>query len=98
MARKGLLVSSCTRNAGKPLQKRAVHGKTIKDEWNSDCDRPELWQVYGKLVGSEFTAFNADEVLGKLPDTTSWAWACMGHRSEIAGYKLSKVEDASLSR
>ena len=33
--------------------KRAAQGKNIKDEWNSGCDRPKLWQVYGKLVSAE---------------------------------------------
>ena len=70
----------------KDLDNRAAHGKIIKDEWNSGCGRPKLWQAYGKLVGSELNELNAAEVLGQ------------GHRSEIMGYKLSKVDAARLNR
>ena len=38
---------------------RAARGKNIKDEWNSGCDQPKLWQVCGKLVDSELNALNA---------------------------------------
>ena len=58
--------------------------KNIKGEENSGCDRPKLWQVHCKLVGTELTALNANKVLGKLPGTTSWAFTMlMRHRSEI---------------
>ena len=44
----------------KRLYKRAEQVKNIKDEWNSGCDRQKLWQVHGKLVGSELTTLNAN--------------------------------------
>ena len=48
------------------------------------------------MVGSELTALNAPEVMGKLPDITYWACNILTeHRSEIVSYKLSKVKDAS---
>ena len=82
------------KNTGKALDKRA-HGEHIKDE----CDRPKLWQMYGKMVGSELTALSAPKVLGKLRDMTYGAFnILMGHRSETVGFKLSKVEDARLDR
>ena len=52
----------------KAKDKRAAQGKNIKDERNSGCDWPKLWQVQGKLVGSELTARSANKVLGKLPE------------------------------
>ena len=57
MVRAGLLVSSCV----KMLEILSQKGGTIKDEWNSGCDRPKLWQVYGKLVGSELNELIAAE-------------------------------------
>ena len=41
------------------VDKRDAHEKNIKEEWNSGCDQPKLWQVYGKLVDSELNALNA---------------------------------------
>ena len=53
--------------------------------------------VTGQSCGVELTALNANKVLGELPDMTSWAVIfLMGHRSEIAGDKLSKEEDSRL--
>ena len=73
-------------------------GRTKKEKWNPFCGRPKLWQVYGKLVGSELTTLNANRVLGKLPDMTSWAFSILVvHRSEIVSHKFSKV-DARLSK
>ena len=56
---------SCTKSTGKNHDKRAACGMNIKDESNSGCDLPMLWQVYGKMVGSELTALNAPYVSGK---------------------------------
>ena len=73
-------------------------GRTSRIEWNSACDRPKLWQVT-KLVGPELTALNANKVLGKLPDMTSWAFnTLMEHRSDKVSHNRSKVEDARLGR
>ena len=55
--------------------------------------------MYGKLVDSEPTALNANGVLGKLPDMTSWASNLLkGHRSEEVSHKLNKVKDARVGR
>ena len=72
--------------------------KNIKDAWNSGCDGPKLWQVYGKLVGCS-SPHSARPRLDKLPDMKNWAYdILMEHRSEIVGHKLSKVEDSRLDR
>ena len=92
------LVSSNMRHTGKPYTKRAAHGKASKTSGTRAVNRHRCAR-YGKLVGSELTAFNANQVLGKLPDMKSWAFnILMRHRSEKVGYKLSKVEDARLGR
>ena len=55
--------------------------------------------VYGKMFGSDLTALSAPQVLGTSPEMTYWAYnILMVHRSEITGYKRSKVEDARLGR
>ena len=50
----------------KALHKKGGAWESVKNEWNSGCESPSLCQVYGKLVGSELTALNANQVLGKL--------------------------------
>ena len=83
----------------KLLESIGQKGGALKDEWNSGCDWPKLWQVCGKLVGSELNELNAAEVWGKLPGVATWVFnTLMGHRSAIVGYKLSKVEAARLDR
>ena len=97
--RADLRVSSKLKTCRKAFDRRAAHGKNIRDEWNPGCDRPKLWQAYGNLVGSELNALSALRVLGNLPDTTYWAYNILtGHRSEIVVYKLSKAKDARLDR
>ena len=55
----------------------------------------QIWQVYDKLVRSEPHAFE----VGKFPDMTCGTYNILiGHRSEIVGYKLSKVKDARPDR
>ena len=51
--RTGLLVSVCSLSSGKLQTKRAAQGKVIRDEWNSGCDRPKLWQAHVKLVSTD---------------------------------------------
>ena len=73
-------------NYRKALDRRSAHGKYVRDDRHSGGDRPLLWEVYGKLVGSELTTLKANKVLGKLPDATSWAFnILMEHKSEIVG-------------
>ena len=51
----------------KTFGQKAAHGEDIWIEWNSGCDRPKMWQVYGKLVGSELTTPNAKkESIGQV--------------------------------
>ena len=59
----------------------------------------KLWQVCGKMVSSELTALNAPKVLDNVLYMTYWAYnILMEHRTEIMGFKLSKVEDARFDR
>ena len=81
------------------FEKRVARGASVRDEWNSFCEWPKLRQVYGKMSGSDLTALSAPKVLGTSPEMTYWAYnILMVHRSEITGYKRSKVEDARLGR
>ena len=67
--------------------------KTSRTSGTRAVTGQKVWQVYGKMVGSELTALNAPKVPGKLPDITYWACnILMEHRSEIVGLKLSQAQ------
>ena len=93
------LVNSCMTSAGKKDSiKRDACGKNIKDLWNSGCVRPELRQLYCKLVGSVPTTIHA-KCWEKLPDMTYWDFNMfMWHRSEKASNKFSEVVGVRLGR
>ena len=69
----------------KPQTKGLRTGRTSRTSGTRGCDRPKLWQVYGKLVCFELNALNAPKVLGKLPALTSWAyyWVTSSARWEM---------------
>ena len=63
--------------------------KNIRDEWSSGCDWLKLWQAYVKLARSDR---NDVTELSDLQGMTFWASNVLTvHKSEIAGYKLSKA-------
>ena len=84
----------------KEKAKPVTRGLCIRRTSGTSGSRVLTGQSCGRcMAGSAVNALNAPKVLGKLPDMTSWAFNfLMGHRSEIAGCALSKVEDARLDR
>ena len=74
--RTDLLVSFCTKDAGKPKTKGPRSG----------CHWRELWQAHGKLVNAKVNDLNAAKEMGMVPDMTSWAVSVLiEHRNDKNG-------------
>ena len=84
------------KSSGGPQTQRLRRPRASGTSGTRACDRLKLCQAHVKLLGSDR---NAVKELIDLPSMTSWAYnVLMGHRNEITGYKVSKVDDTRLDR